>query len=215
MKEKLKCVIVAFSLILYVGLTCITNASSTPAVSIDPPEVKDLSPGQSFSVNITITGITINETVGHKCYGLYGWSIDVAFDPAVINVVDATEGPFLKEIQETIFASPTKNNEAGYVRVGSLFMPPLPERGAEGSGVLATITFNVTGQGVTDLHFQSSKINTKIEGNNIAIEHIANDGKFMNTAAPLVLSNELIIAVGVVVAIGGGLALFLYKRRQG
>lgn len=214
MREKL-CAIAAFSLILYVGLTCIATASSTPVVSIDPPEVRDLSPGESFSVDVTVTGITINETVGHKCYGLYGWSIDVAFDPTVVNVVDATEGPFLKEVQETIFAPPTKNNEVGYVRVGSLFMPPLPERGAEGSGVLATITFNVTGQGLTDLHFQSSKINTKIEGNNIPIEHIATDGSFANAAAPLVLSNELIIAIAVVIAAGGGLALFLYKRRQG
>ena len=213
MKTNLKYLLATTVLIIYIGMACIGKASSTPTISVDPPEVKDLDPGNSFTVNITVAGIVIDETVGSKCYGLYGWNINLTFNPAVLNVVSVTEGAFLKEANETIFLPVTKNNDAGFVFAGAMFMPPFPERGATGSGVLATITFNVTGQGVTDLNFQLSKINTFISGNNVAIEHTANIGRFVN-AAQSILSIELVVASVAIVVIVGSVTLFLYKRRR-
>jgi len=213
MKTNLKYLLATTVLVIYIGMACIGKASSTPTISVDPPEVKDLDPGNSFTVNITVAGIVIDETVGSKCYGLYGWNINLTFNPAVLNVVSVTEGAFLKEANETIFLPVTKNNNAGFVFAGAMFMPPFPERGATGSGVLATITFNVTGQGVTDLNFQLSKINTFISGNNVAIEHTANIGRFVN-AAQSILSIELVVASVAIVVIVGSVTLFLYKRRR-
>jgi len=213
MKENLKIMLVAVVLITYVGLASVGTAASTPTVSVDPPEVEDLSTGQTFAVDITVAGITINETTGYKSYGLYGWSINLTFNPTIVNVVNVTEGSFLKETYQTIFFTPTKNNDVGYVFAGAVFMPPLPDRGAEGSGVLATLTFNVTGQGMTDFHFAASKINTNIEGNNVAITHSVNDGSFMNTA-PSELSIELVIALVAIVATVCILALFFYRRKR-
>jgi len=164
-------------------------------------------------VTIIVRAIVINETAGSKCYGLYGWQINMTFNPAVLKVTDVIEGPFLKEVHETVPLPVKKDNEAGYVFAGAMFMLPLPERGAAGDGILANITFNVVGLGVTSLHFQSSKLNTYIGGNNVPIVHTTNDGKFIN-AAPSILSTEFIIIIVTVVVIGGSVGLFFYKKRR-
>jgi hypothetical protein len=213
MKKDLKYLLAITVLVMFIGMTNIGKASSTPTISVDPSIVKDLEPGDSFAVNITIAGIAIDETVGSRSYGLYGWNINLTFDPAVLNVASVTEGAFLKETNETIFLPVTKNNDTGFVFAGAIFMPPFPERGATGSGVLATITFNVRGQGITDLNFQTSKINTFISKTTVALEHTTNIGHFAN-AAPSFLPIELIIIIVAVVVIGGGATLFLYKRRR-
>lgn len=213
MKTHLKYLLATTVLVMYIGMACIGKASSTPTISVDPPKVTDLDPGNSFDVNINVAGIVIDETEGSRTYGLYGWNINLTFNPGVLNVASVTEGAFLKETNETIFLPVTKNNDAGFVFAGAMFMPPFPERGATGSGILATITFNVTGQGATDLNFQMSKINTWIFGTNVPIEHTANKGSFVN-AAPSILSIELVVAIVAIAVIGGSVALFLRKRRQ-
>lgn len=213
MKTHLKYLLATTVLVMYIGMACIGKASSTPTISVDPPKVTDLDPDNSFDVNITVAGIVIDETAGSRTYGLYGWNINLTFNPAVLNVASVTEGAFLKEANDTIFLPVTKNNDAGFVFAGAMFMPPFPERGATGSGVLATITFNVTGKGATDLNFQLSKINTWVFGTNVPIPHTANKGSFAN-AAPSIFSIELVVAIVAVAVIGGGVALFLYRRRR-
>jgi len=122
--------------------------------------------GETFTVNITVTCVT----------DLYAWNINLTFNPAVLNVASVTEAAFLKETNETIFLPVTKNNDAGFVFAGALFMPPFPERGATGSGVLATITFKVAGEGETKLEFELSKLLTVISGSSFPIDHEVVDG---------------------------------------
>jgi len=143
---------------------------------------------------------------------LYAWSINLTFDPAVLNVENVTEGPFLKQVHNTLPLPPNINNAAGFVFAGAIFMIPLPENGATGSGVLATIVFTVKGSGVTNLRFELHKLHTIIASNQILIKHTATDGVFRN-AAPTILSLEVIVAIVAMVAIGGGIVVVLYRRR--
>jgi len=143
---------------------------------------------------------------------LYSWSINLTFDPAVLNVENVTEGPFLKQVHDTVPLPPNIDNAAGFVFAGAIFMIPLPENGATGSGVLATIVFTVKGSGVTDLHFELHKLHTVISSNQILIEHTTTDGVFRNVA-PTILSLELIVAIVAIVAIGGGIVVILYRKR--
>jgi PKD repeat protein len=138
---------------------------SRAAVFVYPPICTVLI-GETFTVNITVTCVT----------DLYAWNINLTFNPAVLNVVNVTEGAFLKETNETIFLPVTKNNDAGFLFAGALFMPPFPERGATGSGVLATITFKVAGEGETKLEFERSKLLTVISGSSFQIDHEVVDG---------------------------------------
>lgn len=192
------------SILLGLDIAGVAKSSSTPVIRLQPTN-NTAEPGQNFKVNATVTSVTEDS--------LYGWETWIDFNPSIINVIDATEGPFLKTTGYQTFWITRINNTEGTLRIGALFQPPnLPPNGAVGNGVLATITFKVVGRGTTSLRFDYTDLYTVIGGYNSPISHSAEDGSFSN--AGFALSLELIVAIVVVVAVGGGTALLLYKRRR-
>jgi len=213
MKKNLRWML--FTTALLVSMAVIKTGMASPAttVAVVPSEVKDKEPGESFKVNITVTDVVISETPPIS-QGLYGWSVNMTFNPDILNCTSVEEGPFLKQFFETIFAW-NINNTAGFAFIGGMFKPPpTPPQGATGSGVLATVTFKVKGRGETSLRLQSLKLRTVIAGQNWEMENITStDGVFRNVA-PSILSLELIVAIIVAIPIVGGVAAFMYRRRK-
>lgn len=209
---------ILFATLLMYSITLVrvgTASSSEIKIAVDPPKVEDLDPGSTFTVNITVTGIVINEY-----QGLYGWDFELEFNSKILNVVDATEGPFLKTaFNETTWGEnvtpPSIDNDAGMITQGNTHMPiyPQPTSGATGNGTLATITFKVVSRGATQLHFELSELYTYVPNWSIEMEHTAVDGFFSNGTGTE-LSLELIVAIiiGVTICISG--AFFYIRRRK-
>jgi len=85
---------------------------------------------------------------------LHVWQFNMTFNPAVLAVVNVTEGPFLRDgAGPTRWLPPEIHNETGWVGAACSLAQPFPDWGAEGSGVLANITFYVKAKGKSDLHF--------------------------------------------------------------
>jgi len=140
--------------ILIDGMVTVTSPPVPAALSVYPPTSTALI-GETFTVNVTIADVS----------NLFAWQFLMHFDPDVLQVNNVTEGSFLASTgEETDFIGPTINNEVGYVIVGCLFMPPLPEYGASGDGVLATITFLVEAFGTTSLSFDEDEALTLLRG---------------------------------------------------
>jgi len=150
--------------------------ASTTTMALDPPEVEDIEPGETFNVNVTVTDVS-------------------------------------------------KDNKVGYVIQICLFMPPFPEEGATGDGVLATIAFSVTGRGTIALEFEKDEEFTYLreviwlnytatppEGNKAEIAANLVDGTFTNGGAET-LSLQFIVAIVVVVALCGVGAFYIIRRR--
>lgn len=75
---------------------------------------------------------------------LYGFEFKLGYDTAILDGIDARPGSFL---HEPIFVAKSEINEAGgYVWLAASSLAPAPV--ASGSGLLATITFKVTGRGL-------------------------------------------------------------------
>jgi hypothetical protein len=115
-----------------------TSAVADPILSLNPSGLV-FSLGDNFTVDVEITG----------AIDLYGWQLDVSFDPAVINVLSTSEGTFLTSGgATTFFIGGTLDNGAGLVddmaatRTGAI-------PGVNGDGILATISFQATGAGTT------------------------------------------------------------------
>lgn len=149
----------------------IATASPETVVAVDP-KITSTEPGESFEINITVSDVS----------DLYGWEINMTFDPTILSVVKVTEGPFLKQAGEeqgvdTWLLGPVINNFAGFVSCAASFVP-FPPEGATGSGVLASITFNVTTEGRSDLGFSKTKLNTVEEDLPVPLDHTAVDGLF-------------------------------------
>jgi PKD repeat protein len=115
-------------------------ASPETRVAVDPPSIS-ANPGEYFTINVNVTGVT----------DLYSWGFKLGW-PLGLLEVDAeniTEGPFLKQGGTTALV---RKNYTNYIDVGcSLLGAP---SGVTGSGILANVTFKVleTGSATLDLY---------------------------------------------------------------
>ena len=208
MRTGLKFVLVALVFMLLAA--AMGGAWADPAtVSFDPTQVNELSAGEQFTVDVAIADIS----------SLFGWQINVTFNPAVLNVVKIGEGPFLKNVAKTMMPK-TIDNTLGFVMVAAAFVPPNPPAGASGSGILANITFSVMSSGGSALHFdQTLTYFRTLQGESVVpIEGVVKqDGTYGSGGGGGGLGGipwELvggIIAVVVIVAVVG---VFLLRRRR-
>ncbi len=208
MEKSLKLIFWVFVCIVMLATNGTAQASPDSAtISIEPSEVLDVSPGGTFSINVTITGVS----------ELFGWQINITFNPQILNVESMGEGPFLKQQNDTIFMRQS-DNTVGYAFVSAIFNPPYPSYGASGSGLLGNITFSVKGSGSSSLHFgKNTKLKTVIADNLVAITDFSTtDGSFRNAAGGLQLGIpiEFIAGAVVVVAVIGVSVFALLRRRK-
>jgi len=169
--------------------------------------------GETFTVNITVTGISEEES-------LYGWECTkITFNPGIINAVNVTEGPFLRDTGYSTFFLGKIDNTTGTVKALGMIEPPFPPTGANGSGTLATIIFKAVGQGATGLVFEK-KDDTTLQTvigeypyqNNYPITHTAESGLF-NNGGPQIPLYIVGIVVVVVVAVSA-VTVFYFRRKR-
>ncbi len=185
MRKKLSCVMFA---ILFFGLVAIrpinqAYAPTLPNVFVDPPETKDSGKviGSTFTVKVNVSNVARSWPEDPE---LFGWQINMTFNPAVVNTTTASiaEGPFLKQAGATIPAGKTVNNAGGSLLVGYLLWP-YPEHGASGNGTLCSITFKVKAlERATLLGFVTiaTKLNSVESDILVPIPHTTEDGIFDN-----------------------------------
>jgi len=147
-------------------------------MDVDPPLVEDIQVLNTFEVNITITNVN----------DLYAWEFGLSFNPVLLEVNSVTEGPFLKTVGDLFdgtFFKDKINNPYGYVSALCLLNPDsttheYPPYGADGSGVLATVEFQVVSNGVCGLDFTYTTLETITNGELDPIPHMVTGGLFDN-----------------------------------
>ena len=81
---------------------------------------------------------------------LAGWQFDIAFDPALLEAVDVSEGDFMKtDGGATFFQSGRSDNGAG--KITGLIAGRISEGGVSGSGSILQVRFKAKSEGETDL----------------------------------------------------------------
>ena len=158
------------SILVVLVVASVNAAPAEPVVTVNP-KISVTAPGESFEINVTVSDVS----------DLYGWQFNITFNSAVLNCTGVEEGPFLEQAGTVFPLPPTIDNTAGFVFFGESLWLPFPPSGANGSGILAAITFNVTTEGESNFHFFESKLNTMNldEGIPVRISHTAVDGVFM------------------------------------
>lgn len=138
-----------------------------------PPPTPKPTITETFKVNIIIHDVT----------DLCAWQVKVVFDPNALIVTNVVEGPFLQGVDNpvtTVFVVRThivegifedyadgpftivsdEKTSVNSVLIGCCLLGDLP--GVSGSGILATITFGVVGQGGHDLQLEDALL---LDGN--------------------------------------------------
>jgi len=181
MRAKNTLLVCLIAILLAVPLiTNVGTGSTTTRLYVDPPEIIDS--GIAIDTSISI------EVKVENVIDLYGWGFNLTFRPDMLQVLTVTHSSWMGDNSDGwAFATPTTiDNTAGYVFTGQIIHPgappmiPIPTYGATGNGTLITVTFNVTGVGASYIDLASTKLNTKISGNNVPIPHTAEDGLFDN-----------------------------------
>lgn len=165
------------ALLLINTMVGIELSQTTTRMYVDPSAIVDptKSVGSVFTVNVNVEDVI----------SLYGWSFKLLFNPSIVQVTTITipYPSFLSSAGPSMVLAKKYDNVAGYALVSETLKIPYPKQGAGGSGTLATISFTVVGVGVTALNLSETKLNTVVAGNNVPMEHMAEDGVFDNRAA--------------------------------
>jgi hypothetical protein len=139
---------------------------------IDPPEVTIPVSG-TFEVDIAVIGVS----------DLYGVAVELAFDPSVVEVVDADPGTPGVQITPGSCPSPdfpvqnSVDNTAGTINYDVASLAPSPP--CNGSGVVASITFHaLVGPDPSPVHFSSWLLS---DSNGTAISTATQDGVLNTT----------------------------------
>ena len=85
---------------------------------------------------------------------LAGWQFDIAFDPAVLEALEVSEGGFLKtDGGTTFFQSGSIDNAAG--KITGLIAGRISDGGVSGSGSVLQVKFRAKSEGETELALQN------------------------------------------------------------
>ena len=182
MKRKNTLLLCLVATLLMTAMVNIGTSASMPIVYVDPPEIVD-------RPSLPITTFAVNVSIADAVEDVYSWSIRLNFNPFVVNVVDTPMAIVMRLMASSWLGSasghaaiplmPVVENDLGYVFVGEYLDAGEPN-GATGSGILVTINFGVTGEGITELDLDPTKLNTVIAGNSVPIIHVAENGLFDN-----------------------------------
>ena len=109
------------------------------------PALSNVTVGNVFTLDIEISGVT----------GLFGWEMDLDFSPlGLVSASPATEGSFLGG--GTTFGGGTVDNSAGTIT--TMFNALSGIAGADGSGILASISFSAQNAGTAAFSLSSVQL---------------------------------------------------------
>jgi len=176
---------ITFPLITSTTMLIKDTYAQTTIMAVEPQTIVDptLTPSKTFKINITVKDVD----------GLYGWEFKLYYLNAILNLTSTKFGPFLETGGTTFTIDKSNQNynaTHGLVWLGdSLLGAPA---GVNGSGTIASITFQVNKMGSTKLDLTDTKMGTKTGE---VITHEAQDGYFSNVVsnAKISISPEKII----------------------
>ena len=149
------------------GLAIMAGCGGSSPTTPNPPPQPPPPPTISFAsdneaatenaivIDMTTTGtesftLTLNAT---SVIDLFGYALDIVFDPTIVALVDAPFGVFLDAEGITV-TSQSVENPVGTLIVGQSRVGAVP--GVTGSGVLLTLNFTAVAPGSTTVVMQNT-----------------------------------------------------------
>lgn len=178
MKTKSFVSIILLTVLISSFLVFKANSETTPMIKVSSADIpaSEFQIGSELKVNVTIENIN----------GLWQWILSgVVWDPTVLNLTNAQEGPFLASsgAASTLFFTfpPLSSIDQGLLsEVSDVIVDSHPgvQPNANGSGVLAVLTFKILSVKNSTIQLNQTQLNSVNEYNNgtIPITHSKMDG---------------------------------------
>ena len=142
--------IIALTVLSLITPLYTTNAEGSTTIQV-APSTSTVASGTSFTLNVTVADVT----------DLAVWEFRLFYLNTILNCTNISEGPFLKAGGSTFFNSTIRNAynaTHGWLLAGSTLLGQVP--GVNGTGPLATITFQTIAAGNTPLQFSNDPLVT-------------------------------------------------------
>jgi hypothetical protein len=149
MKVKAVFQIVLAMIVTSISLLALTprvvQASADTILYLDPPTIVNptMTPEDTFTADIMVSDVEY----------LYGWQINLSFNPAVLRITEIVEGDFLKDQPEGTWSGDRIENEEGWALFGEVTVGAYI--GVGGSGTLAAVEFQVHGVGESPIKIET------------------------------------------------------------
>lgn len=148
--------------------------SEKPLVYVDPPEVRNLAVGKTFTISVKIANVT----------NLYGVDIEFHWNPTILEYMEHTVLIPVDDYPGGVLYKPimpianTVNATGGTYKVAYASMLPAPS--FDGSGTVFTMKFKVKSIGRSLLDIYTSDLSGKVPPGPLIIYHDVQDGYFSN-----------------------------------
>ena len=171
--RRFSAVIIVVSAITLILANVTTAQPALPVIGLNP-KVNSYPQASTFTLNVTISGVTPENTEG---FGVTAWEVDISFNSTVLNAVSVMQGPWLKTAGNVYWIPPKIDNDVGTVIAAASLFPPKTS-GALGSGTMANITFTVMNKGTSDFHFFKTVLRAYNGSSYLVLDHTVVDGFF-------------------------------------
>ena len=140
--------------VLLVAVLTRSRSQTSAFFGFEPgTEYTVLNAGVSYALSPTPihTGDTFTlDILAENVFDMAGWQFDIAFDPAILEAIDVSEGDFLKtDGGTTFFHGGSIDNTTG--KITGLNAARLSDHGVTGTGVLLQVRFKAKSGGETEL----------------------------------------------------------------
>ena len=158
LKTSMRVIVIGLVFLSLSMIFAVSAVNATDVVVKVEPASQTVTPGDSFSVDVRVEGVTYMAMA----------DMDLNFDPGAMQATGIIEGDFLKSAGSTL-AITDLDNTAGT----ATFSYALTSGGVSGSGILATINFNTEPavEGVYELDLTNVLL-LKGDGNEITVDEI-------------------------------------------
>lgn len=177
---------------------------NSPTLYVDPSSVSK-GVGQSFSVDINITGFTAGNWSG----GVYGWEFKLGYDGTKLNASTIACNGTGKYLNTGWYYRINWSDTLGLIWYTCTLMGDV--QGKTGDGILATVTFNVKAAGSCTLDLHGTKLSgyDYLNKRVYSISHTAVDGSWLSGAVP-----EFPYGAALEMALAGVIVYVWWRRRR-
>jgi hypothetical protein len=166
-----------FVIMVMLVLVFLLSAVVTATILSLEPASQTVSPGQQVGINITVTDVL----------DLYALQTDVKFSSGLLQYSSITQGDFLKQGGVSLFEWPPDTTTPGLLKNYMLSRTAVPN-GVGGSGVLATIKFNVGSSGIANIGILNNQlVNSSVD----EISHTTSNATVTISSAPSCTDSDL------------------------
>jgi len=164
--------LLTLSSLSFLSLILLDRANASPSNVFLSPDILAKEVGETFTIDINVTYVA----------GVHSWSLKLGYDSSILTTTLSSieQGPYLSSVGVTFFPKTEETIGSTYILLSCILTDPNAFK--SGAGKLASITFQVSDNGMVELRLFETEFKDK--DNNLLLDQPLPLGGFFYTTTP-------------------------------